>query len=265
MKKFKDLLKHYIKESLDSLLIDQIVSVCFGALAAWVFGNNLQILDNQNIPTYMKFLLLGIAFFAVYIISTFMQLRPHRYKFRIKSLDIVVEYLGDTINVYSTYTFKTNRFRANKMYTRRTWFSDEKFEFKVKTKGYKIKKVGRLGNDYEYNIIFPKYQYFWQTKTYETFFSGTNKKRKFENFYWYDVICPTDKITIDVRIPKEYCTEKVKLKSFLDHEGSVGSKEDIINYDGAYKWEITTPKLGWSYKFEWNWSKKELALKLKRK
>ena len=90
-------------------------------------------------------------------------------------------------------------------------------------------------------------------------------KRKFENFYWYDVICPTDKITIDVRIPKEYCTEKVKLKSFLDHEGSVGSKEDIINYNGAYKWEISTPKLGWSYKFEWNWSKKELTLKSKRK
>lgn len=265
MRKLKTLVKHYIKESLDSLLIDQIASICFGMLAAWVFGNNLQILDNQNIPTYVKFLLLGIAFFTVYIISTFMQLRPHRYKFRIKSLDIIVEYLGDTINVYSTYTFKVNRFRANKMYFRRTWFSDEKFKFKVKTKGYKIKKVGILGNDYEYNIIFPKYQYFWQTKECETFFCGTNKKRKFKNFYWYDVICPTDKITIDVRIPKECCTEKVKLKSFLDHEGSVGSKEDTISYDGSYKWEIPNPKLGWSYKFEWNWSKKELTLKSKRK
>ena len=80
MSKFKDLVKHYIKESIDSLLIDQVVSVCFGALAAWVLENNLQILDSQNIPTYMKFLLLTIAFFIVYVISTLMQLRPHRYK-----------------------------------------------------------------------------------------------------------------------------------------------------------------------------------------
>ena len=212
----------------------------------------------------MKFLLLGIAFFVVYTISVFMQLRPHRYKFRIKSLDIIVEYLGDTVNIYSTYTFKTNRFRANKMYTRKTWFSDEKFEFMVKTKGYKVEKIGRLGHDYEYNVIFPNFQYFWQTKTYKSFFSGTNKKRRFENFYWYDVICPTDMITIDVHIPQKYCTEKVKLKSFLDHEGSVGSSEDIIDYDGAYKWVIDTPKVGWSYKFEWNWSKKEMKLKKKK-
>ncbi len=264
MKKLKSSIKHYIKESLDSLIIDQLASIAFSALITWVLGNNLQALDNPNVPTYMKFLLLLIAFFIVYIISTIIQLRPHRYKFRILSLNIIVEYLGDTINVYNTYTFKTNRFRANKMYTRRTWFSDEKFEFKAKTEGYKIEKIGKLGNEYEYNVVFPKPQYFWQTRTYKTFFSGTNKKRKFENFYWYDVICPTNKITIDVRIPKEYCTEEVNLKSFLEHEGSVGSKKDAIKFDGAYRWEIEPAKLGWSYKFEWNWSKKELALK-KRK
>ena len=123
-----------------------------------------------------------------------------------------------------------------------------------------------MGNDYEYNIIFPKYQYFWQTNTYETHFFGTNKKRKFENFYWCDVICPTDKITIDVRMPKEFCTKEVKLKSFLDHEDSVGSKvETIEEYNGQYKWVISAPKTGWSYKFEWNWSKKELAQKVKQK
>lgn len=264
MRKLKSLVKHYIKESLDSLLVDQIVSVFFGVLAAWILGNNLSILDSHNIPTYMKFLLIIVAFFIFYVISTIIQLRPHRYKLRIISLNIIVEYLGNTINVYSTYTVKPNRFRVNRMYIRRTWFSDEKFRFKAKTKGYTIEKVGKLGNDYEYNVVFPKHQYFWQTRTFETFFSGTNKKRKFENFYWYDVICPTDNITIDVRIPKKYCTEEVRLKSFLDHEGSVGSKEDIIKFDGAYKWEINPSKLGWSYKFEWNWSKKELALKLKR-
>lgn len=265
MRKIRDAVKHYIKESLDSLLIDQLASIMFGVLVTWIVKNNLHVIDNEDVPAYIKFLILAVAFLIVYIVSTALQLRPHRYKFRIRSLDIIVEYLGDVVNIYSTYTFTTNRFRTNKMYARRTWFSDEKFKFKIKTKGYKIERIGKLGNDNEYNIVFPKYQYFWQKKTFEAFLRGTNKKRKFENFYWYDVICPTDRITIDVRIPQEYCTKKVSLKSFLDHEGSEGSDEKIIEYNGAYKWEINSPKLGWSYKFEWNWSKNELALRSRLK
>lgn len=259
MKRLKELVKHYIKESLDTLLIDQIVSFAFGALVTWIFGNNLSIIDDETIPFYMKFFVLAICFFVVYLISTIVQLRPHRYKFHIKSLEVIVEYLGDVVEIYNTYTVMTNRFKANKMYTRRTWFSDEEFNFYSNTKGYKIEKIGKLGNDSEYNIVFPCFQYFWQTKTFRTVLSGTNCKRKFKNFYWYDVICPTDKITIEVRIPQQYCTKKVKLKSFLDHEGAIGSKESIIDYNGVYKWEIIDPKLGWSYKFEWNWSNKELA------
>lgn len=69
MRKIKELVKQYIKESLDSLLIDQIASACFGALAAWLFGKNVPMLDDPNTPTYIKFLLLGIAFFVVYIIE----------------------------------------------------------------------------------------------------------------------------------------------------------------------------------------------------
>ena len=143
-----------------------------------------------------------------------MQLRPNRYKFRMKRIEIILEYQGDIINVYSTYKFSTNRFRANRMYTRRTWFSNEKFKFVSKTKGYKIVKTNNLGDTHEYNICFPKYQYFGQTKTIKCEFSGSNKKRKFENFYWYDVICPTDELIIEVRVPRIYSTNKAQLNFF---------------------------------------------------
>ena len=56
MKKIKNIIKHYVKESLDSLLIDQIVSVLFGVLVTWILGNNLQIIDTGEVPVYMKFL-----------------------------------------------------------------------------------------------------------------------------------------------------------------------------------------------------------------
>lgn len=264
MKKIKNIIKHYVKESLDSLLIDQIVSVLFGVLVTWILGNNLQIIDTGEVPVYMKFLILAIAFLIVYAVSTIMQLRPKRYKFRMKSVDILVEYMGDTVKVYSTYVFSTNRFRANRMYARRVWFSDERFKFKSKTKGYKIKKIGNLGDTHEYYITFPEFQYFGETKSFKCEFWGSNKKRQFENFYWYDVVCPTKKLTIEVHIPQQYCTDKIELKSFLTYENSDGSEKSVLDFNGAYKWEIE-PKLGWSYKFEWNWSKSELTLKSKIK
>lgn len=95
---------------------------------------------------------------------------------------------------------------------------------------------------------------FWQTKSFECEFTGSNKKRKYGNFYWYDVICPTEKLTIEVHIPRRYCTDRIKLKSFLNYEVSDNCNITTIeNFNGAYKWEVE-PKLGWSYKFEWEWS-----------
>lgn len=265
MKKLKKIIIRYIKESLDSLFVDQIVSMAFGVFVTWLVENNIDIIDDQSVSIGTKLLVLGSIFLIVYCFSTLMQLRPNRYKFRMKSIEIILEYQGDDINVYSTYKFSTNRLRANRMYTRRTWFSDEKFKLLSKTEGYAIEKIGRLGDTHEYNICFPKYQYIGQTKTFKCEFSGSNKKRRFENFYWYDVICPTDELIIEVRVPRVYSSNKAQLKSFLTHENSDNSNVTDVEFDGVYRWEIPNPKLGWSYKFEWGWSKKELSLIKKRK
>lgn len=92
MKKIKNIIKHYVKESLDSLLIDQIVSVLFGVLVTWILGNNLQIIDTGEVPVYMKFLILAIAFLIVYAVSTIMQLHPKRYKFYLNH-KVIFDYL----------------------------------------------------------------------------------------------------------------------------------------------------------------------------
>ena len=266
MKKLKNLIGHYIKESLDSLLIDQISSILFGGIVTWIVDKKIKVIDDSEIPFNTKLFILFCVLLLVYIVSTIFQLRPNRYKFRMKDVNILVEYLGNTIRVKSTYTFSTNRFKTNRMYTRREWFSDEKFKFETLTKGYKIEEIGSLGNTHEYYVIFPKYQYFCETKEFECEFIGSNKKRQYCNFYWYDVVCPTDKLTIEVHIPQRYCTDKIELKSFLTYEGSDGSEKKVLDFNGAYKWEIK-PKLGWSYKFEWFWSESELhrITKMKKK
>ena len=257
MEKVKKLIVHYVKESLESLLTDQLVSILFGVLVTWIFENKFDLVDNPNIPIYLKFLILGILFFIVYVISILTKLHPHRFKFHLKSIDILVEYLGDTVEVFDTYTVKPNRFRVKSMYTRRTWYSDEKFNLEVITDGYNIKQYNKLGNENEFYIIFPHFQYWWQTRSFKTHFTGKNKKRQFQNFYWYYVICPVDKMSIEVRMPQKYCAGEARLVTFYDHEGTNGSKKEVIEYNGSYKWEIDSPKLGWSYKFEWTWSENE--------
>ena len=257
MRKLARILKHYIKTSLDSLLTDQLASIAFSAIVVWIIGNNYSIIDNNNVPTSVKFLVLGVAFLIVYITSTLLHIRPNRFKFHIKSLDIIVEYNENEINVSSKYVFTSNRFFADRMYTRREWYSDETFRLEAKTTGYSIKQIGKLGDRFEYYVLFPQRQFFWQEKSFELVFIGSNQRHHFNSFYWYDVICPVDKMSISVRIPQKYCTDKIKLKSFYDHEGTSGSQVDEVFFDGAYKWEIDSPKLKWSYVFEWEWSKLE--------
>lgn len=257
MKKLAEMIIHYVKTSLDSLLTDQLASFAFSLIILWVIGNKLPVIDNDSIPISIKFLVLGSAFLIVYIISTLVHIRPDRYKFHIKKLDIIVEYLEDEVIVSSKYTFRTNRLIANRMYTRRVWYSDEKFLIESKTEGYSVKQIGKLGDQYDFNVLFPKPQYFWQENTFEIVVKGSNLKRRFKNFYWYDVISPVDKISISVRVPRKCCSDKIKLKAFYDHESSFGSQVDEINFDGSYQWDVADPKLRWSYVLEWEWSEQE--------
>jgi hypothetical protein len=257
MKKLASIIKNYIKSSLDSLLTDQLASFVFSAIILWIIKKDLPIIDNANVPLSIKFLVLGVAFLIVYTISTFFHLRPDRFKFHIKTLDVIIEYLGDEVIVSSKYVFKTNRFMANRMYTRRVWYSDELFLLEPRTKGYCVKEVGKLGDQFDFYILFPQNQYFWQEKAFEVVFKGANKRRHFKNFYWYDVISPVDKISISVRIPRKCCTDKIKLKSFYDHESTIGNQVDEKDFNGAYQWTIDAPKLRWSYVLEWEWSEEE--------
>lgn len=257
MMNFKKKIVHYIEVSFESILTDQLASMLFGAIVTWTIENKIHIFDSTVIPTYLKFLILAVLFLCVYMLSVLLQMRPHRFKFHFKSVEILVEYLGNTVNVYNTYSVKPNRLSVSTMFTRRTWYSNEKFNFQAMTNGYEIKEHKKQGYDNEYYIFFPHPQYFWQTRTFKTKFSGANKKRQFKNFYQYDVICPIDKMTLEVRMPQEYCAKDAKLRYFYDHDDSIGSTEEKVEFNGCYKWVIDSPKLGWSYQFEWTWSEDE--------
>ena len=61
-----------------------------------------------------------------------------------------------------------------------------------------------------------------------------------------------------------YCSEKIKLKEFLNHENAPGREIKKDDFDGIYRWEIVKPKINWSYRLEWEWSDQEEQLSKKK-
>lgn len=243
-------------------LLDLAISALLSAVVTYFSKNNPIILnylkdERTNVIVAAFFLYMLVCF------SIFRSLRiAAKYKFRIRSLEIIMEYHGDQVRVRDVYSFSTYRVFQKQMYTRRTWFSGESFTFKAKPKGYKAQFIRKIGNTHEYYIVFPTKFSFWQkTREFKTDFIGSNKSRQYENFYWYEVICPVDKLIFDIRIPDNMCAQSAKMKVFQEYEDEDGNEKKEIKYNRGFKYEIQHPKIGYSYKLEWQWVGEERLLR----
>ena len=187
MSTFIKKIKQYLKESTASAILDQIVTLLISTIITFLLGR-FGIVFNDSISLGYKFLILTAAFMFVYLIILLIQMRPTRYLFNINNLDIVVEYQGDCVDVYGTYTITSNRLRLSKIYTRRTWYPNESSNLEMLTEGYSVEKINNNGLEYqEYYMVFPKPIHLGQTITFKTRYHGENKTRQFKNFYWYDL------------------------------------------------------------------------------
>lgn len=237
--------------------IDSIITIAIDTIVVLIAQKVLPLIFKDNISTQIEIFVLCALFMINMGVLLVIQKSYHRYIFHFKDEKITMEYLGDTVTVLQKFCVYTRKFRANKMYTRKTWYSSERFKYKATTTGYSIESIKTTGNDHEFNVIFPKNKYFHLPFQFETVFTGDNKKRQYRNCYEVRIECPTDRITIEVRIPISCCGNKIKKKEFLNHENSPGHKVTKEDFDGVYVWVIEKPKLNWSYCLEWEWSKEE--------
>lgn len=261
MRKFKKLFLTYIKTSANSAIWDFFFGLLISSVVTFLLKEQLSALEIKNLA--LQVLILAAVFFSLNILFLFLNIRPNRYVYNILSVDIIVEYSGDRMDVYETYTVRSNRIHARKLYTRREWFPREKRHLKILTKGYSLEKIDNGDpNKDEYYIVFPKPLRFHEPQTFKVHFSGYNKTRQCQNYYWYTVLCPTDYISIDVHIPLKFCTNKIKMYYFYDQNKNSQHREvtEYNNYQGAYKWEIENPKVGWSVSYDWEWSPSEQAI-----
>ena len=253
-----DLLKK-IRDGFDSFLIDRFFSFMLSLVTTILVGSGINSGSLESLTTeYNDLVILIAVFIFTYALSTIIHSKPHKFKFRIRSLEIFYEYQGDSVTVYQKTTVRPTFFPQTEMYHKKYWFSDEPFEFVSMTDGFSVVHTHSVGNEHEFFVRFPRKIHFWESVTFETKFCGENIHRKHKNFYCYEVICPIDKLTIDISIPHEYTTRQAKLKTFYVHEQSKGASTQPIKFNNHYTWNIPhKPKLGWSYMFEWGWAKHE--------
>lgn len=250
-------------EALVDHLFDILVAIIVSFICSFIAGNTLEkrtIDATSEFLRYQTEIIVVVALLSLTI--TILLVRwiktAIRYKVRIKRLEIIFEYKGDRIVVNSNYTIKTYRFRLTQIFTRREWFSEESFNIRVHPKQFKIRKIRSLGNVHEYYVVLPKaISFLSRPIQYRLTFSGSNKLRKFKNFYWYDVISPLDELVFDIRIPEGMCTSDATLKKFLSNEDSAYCK--TVLYNSGFR-ETIKPKLGYSYKLEWEWANEEAQL-----
>lgn len=254
-----------VVDRLVDIFVGIVVSIITTLLTSNSFANLTSTATSELMEHKIEVVIIVAVLSLIISIFTIHWIRKvKKYKVTLKSLEIICEYKGDSVVVNSTYKIKATRLRLKKIYTRREWFSDETFTLRVKPKSFKIQKVRTLGTTHEYFIYFPKaISMFNKPLEYKTVFNGSNKNRNFQSFYWYDVISPLDSLTFDVRIPEGLCSTKATLKEFLSHEDNATCYP--IDYNLGFKVNIK-PRLGYSYKLEWEWAGNEAYLqKLKRK
>lgn len=249
-------IQEYLKRYMDSVLVDLTSSLVSGCIVMWLVDYNLPFFGDENIPFKTKVVILGIVFIITNIISILIKTSPKRHKFRFHSIDAVEEYKGDSIRVHTKYWLYSNGWYATQLYTRRDYYAQEDFALISKTPGFEVKELGHDGTRHEYIITFPKIYFFWEKIQFELEFSGSNYTRAHENYYQIDIIDPTTSVSIDVHMDQDLCTDEIRLRAFLDHTTAEAQSEKVP-YNGAYKWSIPDVKLGWSYRYEWNWSELE--------
>lgn len=155
-----DRMKKYLQEGIEQVLVDNIAAVFVGLTVMVIAKHNIPWFSSQDVPIKTKVLVTTLIIAVLYLVCMLYNIRPNRYTFHFKKLKILFEYDGDQVLTKQTITFRANRFKVTRMYTTKTWYSDEGFEFIALSEGYHIEKYRQIGNETEYYIVFPKPMYF---------------------------------------------------------------------------------------------------------
>ena len=174
-----------------------------------------------------------------------------KYKFEYIYQNVTFEYSLERMVVTTEYKVKAKRNNLKSMYSRSSWFKDEKQKIKCLNKNYKIIFLEKRDTSTEFEVVFDSPMKKNEVRTITVRVEVTNKHRQFENFYSREIISPVNELNITLVIPSKY-----KVKSILKEEiyGSVRNEKSTTkkeDFNVFYVWTIPKPKMRYEYKISW--------------
>lgn len=201
----KKKIAEYIDNVIGNSIYDVIKFIFFlllpsSMIATFVESVMSKVAKNVFIVVLISLLaLLGSAFIALLIYKNI-----RKYKFEFIYQHTTFEYDLDRMVVTTEYKVKAKRNNLRSMYSRSSWFKDEKQKIKCLNKNYKINYLGNRDTSTEFEVVFDSPMKKNEVRVITVRVEVTNKHRHFENFYSREIISPVDELKITLIIPSKY-------------------------------------------------------------
>lgn len=253
MKKVIERIRKYMSDIIGNSIYDILKFVLLSSSGVSVTGYAVQ----RIIEPYFSTLFVVIITAVVIGITTMLILwgyKKHRkYKYKIQDMNVNFEYTGDKIIATTETTVVSNRNDLSSIYSRYSWFDDEKSTVTCLTKGMKIKCLPKKDTSNEYLILLGRKLRKGDVITYKTRVCCENKHKHFNNFYSREIIRPVGNLTITVIVPSKFGYNKIERSKIKGSAYSDASDTEVFDFINTHTWNIgTRVEVGCEYKLIWH-------------
>lgn len=247
-KKVMEYIDNFIGNSIyDILKFIFFLLIPSGMITTFVESAISKVVKNTFVVVLVTCLVLISSVIVVLIIYK----NIRKYKFEYIYQYVTFENSLERMVVTTEYKVKAKRNNLKSMYSRSSWFKDEKQKIKCLNKNYKINYLENRDTSTEFEVVFDSPMKKNEVRTITVRVEVTNKHRHFENFYSREIISPVNELKITLVIPSKYKVKSILKEeiygSFRD-ERSISKKED---FNMVYVWTIPKPKMRYEYKISW--------------
>lgn len=252
MKKIQKVVTGYVSDFIGNSIYDVLKFIFMNFVGVSLSSYITQKVVSPYAPTIVVVILTTLAA-ILSVISILLAYKKYRkYKFRILSMYVNFEYMGDKVKITTETTVRAKRSNLDGIYNRYTWFADEKSRVRCLTAGMKIKRLPRKDTSNEYRVLFGRMLRKGDEVTYKTEVTCENKHKHFKNFYSREIITPLDHLVITVVIPAKYGYNIIERSKILGSAYSDFSESETFDFLNTYTWDIEEkPELGYEYKLLW--------------
>ena len=247
-KKVMEYIDNFIGNSIyDILKFIFFLLIPSGMITTFVESAISKVVKNTFVVVLVTCLVLISSVIVVLIIYK----NIRKYKFEYIYQYVTFEYSLERMVVTTEYKVKAKRNNLKSMYSRSSWFKDEKQKIKCLNKNYKINYLENRDTSTEFEVVFDSPMKKNEVRTITVRVEVTNKHRHFENFYSREIISPVNELKITLVIPSKY-----KVKSILKEEiyGSFRDERSIskkVDFNIVFVWTIRKCKMRYYYKISW--------------